>query len=614
MAISLSTRSLPGSILLLLAMLLTGSVAGRDVPAATGTGEVGLPYGPGSSWVVGHELFAAGDIEEALPLLHLAYRSAPGVPMVALEFQEALQARGYLDDAMGVLDSLVSDFPDSLSFRFLRARLAIRLGHKKDAKAELAYLRRQKGVTPDMVSLEASLLSALGDVSGAMSVLREGLDLFPHRGAAIYRGMITVLQQNDRPQDILPVVQEAVAKFPDDPGLRLSLIATLAESGGKKEALQAAAEADDRFHLPAFLFPDSLRTEDQTVAMPADAPPLPASFRVELADVYAQNGDLESAMGLLAEMEAKGELDLGPSLWLARIYLGNGRFTAGKDLVDRILERWPQAARGWFLRGKILERIPDWEETIAAYRRAVEYDARDPEIRLALVRSMMLADEDKLAAGDADSAGQAYRADFVRQTRAASTLVPRTDHDGQMVLGYAMRLIGDLDRAAWHFQLAAEKPELRLNALIQASMCYDQDHKTDRARALLETLRQENPHNPEIANSLGYFLAEKNMELEEAERLVKEALDADPSNGAYLDSMGWIRYRQGRPEKALDYLIRAVNVLPDDPVILEHIGIVLRDQGRQEEARDMFRRALGLGGDAIRLRGLLDALGTDSGD
>ncbi len=614
MAIAPNHRSRRVFLLLSLIILLGAEAAAEAEPAAKTMGDGALPYGSGSSWVVGHELFVAGDIDEALPLLHLAYRSAPGVPVVAMEFQQALQARGYLDDAMGVLDSLVSEFPDSLSFRFERAKLAIRLGRKKDAAEDLAQLRRQDGVTDEMVSLEASLRSSSGDVDGALAVLREGLELFPARRAAIYQGMVTVLEQNGRQKDVLAVVREAVEKFPRDPRLRLSLISTLAAAGEKKDALAAAAVADSVFQLPAFLRPDSLAVDGLTPGTGRDQPPLPDSFRVELADVYAQNGDPESAMALLAEMDAKGELDLGPSLWLARMYLGNGRFAAGTALVDRILERWPEAARGWFLKGKILERIPDWPGTVAAYRRAAEYGGHDPEIRLALVRAMMLAEEDKLAAGRADSAGRAFRAEFARHTRAASTLVPPEDYDGQMVLGYAMRLIGDLDRAAWHFQLAAEKPDLRLNALIQASMCYDQDHKTDRARALLETLRKENPGNPEIANSLGYFLAEKNMELKEAERLVKEALDADPSNGAYLDSMGWVRYRQGQPEKALDYLIRAVNVLPDDPVILEHIGIVLRDQGRKDEARDMFRRSLGLGGDPVRLQGLLDALEPDNGN
>ena len=85
-------------------------------------------------------------------------------------------------------------------------------------------------------------------------------------------------------------------------------------------------------------------------------------------------------------------------------------------------------------------------------------------------------------------------------------------------------------------------------------------------------------------------------------------LAAEPGNGAYLDSMGWIHYRNGNFERALDFMIQAVNVLPDDPVITEHLGMVLKAQGQAGEALDMLRRALALGGDRERLQAVIAEL------
>ncbi len=568
-----------------------------------------VPYGPGSSWAVGHQLYVEGSIKDALPFLHLAYRSDPKVPVIALEFQAALQAQGYFDDALGVFDSLVTDFPDSMSYRFERSKLEARLGKTKIALKDLDVLRQQEGVTAEMVSLEASILSGSGQVEKAMAVLRDGLDLFPTRGAAIYLGMATVLQQNKRIQDVPLILVEGVNKFPDNPDLRLELIRSWAGLKNHTEALAAATAADRYFQLPQIKGVNAHSVQkDSTFNMSPVKTSLPGSFRVELADFYAQHGDVMLATDLLQDLAAQGELDLEPSLWLARMLLGNNQLEAGSALVTDIIEQWPQSGRGWFLKGKIAEHNEDRPQVLAAFRKAVELAPHDPEIRLNLVRTMLIEGEGRLDNADPDSADVAFKDEFRHEVSVATTMISKADYSGQLVLGFAFRLLEDMDTAAWHFQLAAEDPELRMNALLQASLSMDEAGNVAKARSILETLRKENPDNPEIANSLGYFLAEKDQELPEAKRLVQEALDTDRSNGAYLDSMGWVMYRLGELDSALDYLVQAVNALPEDPVILEHLGVVLAEQGRVEEAKDLFHRAMLLGGDHTRLQGRLRAL------
>ena len=329
------------------------------------------------------------------------------------------------------------------------------------------------------------------------------------------------------------------------------------------------------------------------------------SFTVELADYYAQHNQIDQALGILKPLSDQGELGLTPSLWLGRLLLGTGRDIEGLELVERILIQWPAAGRGWFLRGKVDEGRGDWGNTILHYRRAVELEPYDPEIRLGIIRAMLISWEKDLRASSPDEAQEKQIEEFSEHVMIASTLVPEKDTEGQMMLGYSFRALKDLERAAWRFELAAENPNLRLTALIQKSICHDENGETDQARFALELLRREFPDDPEVANSFGYFLAEKGQDLDLAEGLVREALAADPGNGAYLDSMGWVMYRNGRYEEAFDYLIQAVNVLPDDPVILEHLGIVLKNQGQLTEAREVLQRALNMGGDSGRIDNLI---------
>jgi tetratricopeptide (TPR) repeat protein len=85
-------------------------------------------------------------------------------------------------------------------------------------------------------------------------------------------------------------------------------------------------------------------------------------------------------------------------------------------------------------------------------------------------------------------------------------------------------------------------------------------------------------------NYLGYVLADRNLHLEESEILMDRALALSPGNGAYLDSRGWLRYRQGRYEQALADIDSSMQKHRSDEVILEHHALVLEAMGRKELA------------------------------
>ena len=331
--------------------------------------------------------------------------------------------------------------------------------------------------------------------------------------------MARILRQGERLQDVPALMDEALAIYPDDPMLWLVKIRSLAALGNHDLALAVAKEADAHFAALT-----AAPTEPGPVAVPIDPDELPQdefhsalptdSFSVELADYYAQNNQIDHALGILRPLAEKDELGLSPSLWLARLLLGTGRQMEGTNLVEEINAKWPNAGRGWFLRGKIEEGLGAWEASIPFFRRAVELEPYDPEIRLGLVRAMLVSWEVDLRGDAPDSTARAKIEEFEVHCMTAATLVSENDTQGQMLLGYGFRALGDLDRATWRFKLAAENPDLRLQALIQKSICHDENGEEAQARFDLELLRREYPDDPEVANSLGYFLAEKGTDLD----------------------------------------------------------------------------------------------------
>ena len=107
----------------------------------------------------------------------------------------------------------------------------------------------------------------------------------------------------------------------------------------------------------------------------------------------------------------------------------------------------------------------------------------------------------------------------------------------------------------------------------------------------LRTLIKIKPSFAQAYNALGYSFADRNIKLEEANKLISKALELSPGDHYILDSMGWVQYKLGNLEKAFEYLSKAYN-LQNDSEIAAHLGEVLWKQGKQNEASKLWEDAL----------------------
>jgi tetratricopeptide (TPR) repeat protein len=76
--------------------------------------------------------------------------------------------------------------------------------------------------------------------------------------------------------------------------------------------------------------------------------------------------------------------------------------------------------------------------------------------------------------------------------------------------------------------------------------------------------------------------------------MTQKAIQADPTNGAYLDSLGWVYFKQNRLDRAEEYLKRAIIFLNTDSSIHDHLGDVYFKTKRYEEARNEWNKSLQL--------------------
>jgi tetratricopeptide (TPR) repeat protein len=152
-------------------------------------------------------------------------------------------------------------------------------------------------------------------------------------------------------------------------------------------------------------------------------------------------------------------------------------------------------------------------------------------------------------------------------------------------------------------RLAQQKPEL-LDAgfYFEFGAALEQAGQPLRSEAALRRAIALNPDHHQALNYLGYMWAERGRNLKEAKTLIDRALELNPDNPAYLDSLAWALFKLGDHAGAQPLMVKALQQVPDDPILLEHYADILAALGRKPEAIENYRKALLVGGPPVVLK------------
>jgi tetratricopeptide (TPR) repeat protein len=153
---------------------------------------------------------------------------------------------------------------------------------------------------------------------------------------------------------------------------------------------------------------------------------------------------------------------------------------------------------------------------------------------------------------------------------------------------------GQWDRAIQALKAGLGKVERPQEIHFRLALLYEKQHERQKSIEQIKEVLKLDPYNPEAQNFLGYTYAESGVHLDEAEKLIREALEAKPNSGHIIDSLGWVLYKKGQYDKAVAELERAHRIMPDDATVAEHLGDAYSGQKRYRDALRIYRRALGL--------------------
>jgi tetratricopeptide (TPR) repeat protein len=176
-------------------------------------------------------------------------------------------------------------------------------------------------------------------------------------------------------------------------------------------------------------------------------------------------------------------------------------------------------------------------------------------------------------------------------------------HNGEPLAYISLaQLYADSDRAPQAIKVLqdAQAKFPTVNAIaFELGTVFDKQKKYADAESAFKQVLAREPDNATALNYLGYMLAERGERLEESVAYLKKALEIEPENGSFLDSLGWAYFKADKLDLAEDNLRRAADQLHANSVIQEHYGQVLFKLGRYDEAIAAWTRALNGDGDSI---------------
>ena len=210
-----------------------------------------------------------------------------------------------------------------------------------------------------------------------------------------------------------------------------------------------------------------------------------------------------------------------------------------------------------------------FDKAIEVSRKAVAADPKDRDLKLMLAGE--LADQGKPDEGLAMAKGLLDGATKDEQRGVWIAI-------GQMDI--RLKRWKDAEDAFNTAEPLATKKDDRTNLLFLRGELAERQKHLEPAEQYFRQVLDLDPENAMTLNYLGYMWADKGMKLPEALKMIKKAVDEEPMNGAYLDSLGWVYFKMGEYELAEDNLRQAVNRDQTDPTVHMHLGDLYEKTGR----------------------------------
>ncbi len=501
--------------------------------------------------------------------------------------------------AIDQYEQIVKIEPNNVDDHLLLGRLYRLNNDLQRAESELKTAVKLDPDSEEAVTTLALLYSDEGDTAHALQVLSAVPD--SARSAKLYSALGATYEQRKDYKSAIDAYKNAIQLDRDN----LDAIRGLAENLLNDGQIDAAL---DQYKVIA------------------DANPEDAQTYLRIAEIYRRQGKYDQAMDNLKKAEAMVPDLLEVPYNMAVVYQAQGRYDDAAKLLQDLLKK-TEKPDGRYSQNDRNNRAIFIERLGMVYRDQENYQSAVDTFRL-----MLTLGDDNARTGYQDIIDTYREAKLWAQATAVSKEAVQkmpNDRGLRMVLDSQLADTGDADKALadvrsmlkggpedreiyitlaqmytrlkrWSEaedslnkaeQLSAKAEDKQYVSFLRGSTL-ERQKKYDEAEAEFKKVLAVDPQSAITLNYLGYMNADRGVKLEESLAYIRQAVSLEPTNGAYLDSLGWAYFKLGKYELAEENLTKALQHMASDPTVQDHLGDLYQKTGRLKLAAAHWERAL----------------------
>jgi tetratricopeptide (TPR) repeat protein len=490
-----------------------------------------------ASYMEGFLLEEQGDYEEALAAYTRSLQLDPGGnPQLAVRIAHDYAKRGDVANGIDVLKDLAKARPN-----------------EPVAYLNLAYFYLKQLKKPEL----------------AVKYAEQAVRVDPKNFAG-YQTIFEVylaLKQKNEAESVLNKAEKLDSK---DPNFWLSLV-----------DLSIQLYANDRGNFPS----SKVTAVDPLLKSAASFAGNDGNIYAKIADDYVLIDQVASAIPYYLQALELNKDNAEVRYKLAQSFLKTGQRDQAIRSLEEMLKANPLKFEIYEFLARLYEEAGNKERALSNYEQALLLAPNQPENYLHTAEVQLELKKFDEAIGTLEEARRRFP-------------IPQITYSLAIALSTAKRYSDALPI----FEAALQEAQSSEEELIDGSFYFnygataEQAGLVDKAATLLKKSIELDPSKAAQAyNYLGYMWVDRNLNLDEAGAMIRKALEIEPENGAFLDSLGWFYFKKGDLTRAISELLHAADLInPADPVVYEHIGDTYRALGNTAQALSYWQKALTL--------------------
>ncbi len=270
------------------------------------------------------------------------------------------------------------------------------------------------------------------------------------------------------------------------------------------------------------------------------------------------------------------------ALSYVRILIELNRYDDASKQLSDITQQYPDQAEAWLVLGSLqYEQNQDKaaETSLAQYVKLVAQKSGDN-----ITKGLQQAQARRASI-------LARQGNTLGALKLLDTLPASSDEQKSSILAAKVQLLREQGQYQKAFDILEQAPNKDIDLTYEQAMLAERLNQIDVMEKLLRKIMVMQPDYYNAYNALGFSWADRGLRLPEAKELIVKALSLAPNDSFITDSLGWVEFRMGNTDKALEILQKAY-AHRNDPEIGAHLGEVLWKLNRQDEARNIWREAV----------------------